>query len=239
MKRLIASSSLILLLGITASADPKEQNRPERERGERTLDFAEQFFKRLDNNQDGSVDAEEFKANPRLEKATPEQQEVLFKRIDKNGDGLIQRHEMKAPKNPGRNERPHWLADGPVSFEKFSKSPRVERLSEEMRRKLFDRMDQNGDGMLSEADMPRRSRGEGERRDGGERRPDGPPPLRNLDTDGDGQVSFAEFQSAPFHRGLSEDEAEDRFEAQDKDSNGFLSPDELAPKPERPAKKQK
>ncbi|MDQ8191390.1 EF-hand domain-containing protein [Roseibacillus persicicus] len=234
MKRLIASSSLALLLGTQAMAEQEGQKRPDRNRGERTSDFADRFFKQLDVNEDGNVDAEEFNANPRLENATPEQREVLFKRIDKNGDGLIQRHEMKPPKGHGRNERPNWLAEGPVSYEKFAKSPRVERLSEEMRRKLFDRMDKNGDGVLSAEDMPRRGRGEGDRRENGGRRPERPISHKDLDTDEDGKISFPEFQEAPFNRGLGEDEAEDRFEAHDKDGDGFLSPDEIATKPDRP-----
>lgn len=232
MKAILASSTLVLLLAVGAAAEPQGEKKQGKDKGFRNGEFANQFFARLDQNEDGAVDQNEFAANPRLDRATPEQQKTLFTRLDKDSDGFIRRDELKPPKGMGRmasGERPNWLQKGPVSFDQFSQQPRVQRLSEDMRQKLFDRLDQNDDGILSEADI---KQGKGQRP---ERRSKGPPPHTNLDTDQDGKVSFAEFQTAPFHRGLSEDEAEDRFEALDKDSDGLLSPEE---RPKNPARKK-
>lgn len=221
MKRLLPSAVLLLLLAGSAMAEPQNETRGEKgkkkDKGSRHSEFAHQFFSRLDKDQDGAVDQEEFAANPRLENATAEQQERLFQRLDKNGDGFIKRNEFKPPPNMRRGERPRWLEGGPVTYEQFAKQPRVQRLNEAMRKKLFERLDQNNDGVLSKEDSPRR-RGE---------RPEGPSPLQEiLDSNEDGQLSFSEFQNDPHHHGLTEDEVEDRFEAIDLNSDGLLSDEE-------------
>ncbi|MGJ8724550.1 MAG: hypothetical protein ACSHYB_08335 [Roseibacillus sp.] len=220
MKRILTGSALTLLFAAGAAAEPEKDKKKGRDKGFRGSEFAAQFFSRLDTNEDGAVSQEEFAANPRLERATPEQQVILFERLDKDGDGSIKPEELKPPKGMRPGEKPGWLQKGPVNFEQFSQQPRVQRLNEEMRRKLFDRLDQNSDGILSEADIPR---GKGPRP---ERRPQGPPPHADLDSDEDGKISFSEFQNAPFHKGVSEDEVEDRFEAMDQDSDGFISSEE-------------
>lgn len=226
MKLLIVRFSLLLLLVASTAAEPRGDQKKGREKGMRNPEFTAQFFARLDQNQDGMISQDEFEANPRLERASPLQRKALFQRLDKNQDGFIQRKEIKPPRQAGRGERPNWLKNGPVDFEQFSKQHRVQRLSEEMRRRLFDRMDQNGDGVLSKEDLPR---GRGKR----PTRPDGPVRGQFMDTNEDEQVSFEEFQNAPFHRGLTEDEVEDRFEAIDQDSDGFLSQEELKAVPLR------
>lgn len=242
MKLVIAQFSLLFLLaegtfaesegrGKGRNQNPGKESKGDRSpgKGPRNPEFRNQLFQRLDENQDGKVSPEEFAANPRLERATAKQREALFQRLDKNDDGLIERNEMKAPKRRGREGRPPWLRNGPVNFEQFAEQPRVQRLDPAAQRRLFERMDQNGDGVLSKEDLPRQ-RGP---------RPNGEPrPLKafeTVDSDGDGQISFSEFQQEPLFRRLGEDEAEDRFEEIDKDSDGLLSSDEWqqAPRPKR------
>ena len=58
--------------------------------------------------------------------------------------------------------------DQALSFEEWSKSPRLKEFSEERKREMFDRIDRNDDGKLDEAD-----RGEGFRRGSGGEPPSG------------------------------------------------------------------
>ena len=231
MKGILTSSTLIFLLTVGGTAEPENGKKKEREKGFRSGEFVAHFFSRLDTDQDGAVNQEEFAANPRLERATPEQRVSLFNRLDKDRDGVIKPDELKPPKGMRPGERPGWLQNGPVNFEQFSQQPRVQRLDEEMRRRCFERLDQNKDGILSKADI---QRGKGLRP---ERGPQGPPSHARLDTDEDGKISFPEFQSAPFHKKISEDDAEDRFEALDEDGDGFLSREELQKIPSREKRK--
>ena len=211
-----------------------KEKRKESRKGGEPPEFAARFFERLDANNDNAVDQTEFEANPRLEKASEEQRQTLFLRHDKNGDGLIRRDEIKPPKS-WRHDRPGWFRKGPVTFEEFVQQPRIQRLDQEMQRDLFNRIDQNSDGLLSKEDLPRR-------RGGLKGPPHGAPSPRKFDTNGDGIISFAEFQKAPFHANLSEDEAEDRFEHLDTNNDGQLTGDELThpskgPRPERVRRK--
>lgn len=240
MKLLLGLLAFPLLLTAGALAESTGKNdgkndgkKKGREKGMRNTEFAAQFMKRLDQNSDGAVSKEEFEANPRLERASSKQREKLFKRLDKNKDGLISPEEVKPAQRTGRGGPAAWLKEGPVTFEQFSQKPRVQRLNEEMRRRLFDRMDQNGDGVLSKDDHPRGK----QQRPGQEGQTRG---AKLVDSDGDGSVSFAEFQAAPFHRHLDEDEAEDRFEALDTNSDGLLDEKEReAFTPRKPQRQRK
>ena len=209
MKGIVTSSTLLILLTAGVTAEPETGQKRDREKGHRNSEFVAHFFSKLDVDRDGTVNEEEFAANPRLELATAEQRAILFKRLDKDGDGVIKPDELRPPKGMRPGERPPWLRNGPVTFEQFSQQPRVQRLSEEMRRKLFERLDQNEDGILSKRDIPR---DKGPRPDG---RSQGPPSHRSLDADRDGKISFAEFQSAPFNGEFSEDKVEERFQTMD------------------------
>ncbi len=227
MKRCLVHFSLLLLPVGSAFSDPlkdESRNRPHRDRGS---DFTARFFERLDTDKDGFVNQAEFAVNPRLKLATEEQREKLFRRLDKNGDGLIKRKELKPPKGKDRG-RPEWLKNGPVNFATFSQLPRIQRLDEEQQRRLFNRLDRNSDGILDKKDAPKHLK---------ENRAGSPKMFEKMDTDNNGTISFLEFQQASFHRQLSEDEVEDRFENLDTDGNALLSPEEHAKEPKKKIRK--
>ncbi|GAA5477752.1 EF-hand domain-containing protein [Haloferula helveola] len=231
-----------LILGLPAFAEGPDGDRPDkRERRPGGPGGFGEFIRNADKDGDGAVSRSEFGQLERISSLPEEKQDQLFQRLDKNGDGQIQKNEVGGPPND-RGKRPgidfpKLDTDGnkSVSFEEFLKSPFVQRLPEERRRAFFDRLDQNGDGVLSPADH---TRGKGRSPDGrgprpGERgdRGDGGRGLSALDADGDGAVSFEEFRKSPWLKNLGEDAQEDRFEALDKDGNQKLEGDELKPKP--------
>lgn len=115
--------------------------------------------------------------------------------------------------------------DGKITWEEMSAA------FPEATRERFDRMDTNGDGVLSPADRP--PRGEGPGPEGGPRgpRPDGAPGGRGpgaeggwfqrLDVDKDGKVSQEEYlKGAP-------NATEERFKRLDTDGDGYVTPAEM------------
>jgi hypothetical protein len=64
---------------------------------------AEQVFKKIDTNGDGSLSLEEFKAGPRAQK-NPEKAEQIFKKMDADSSGGVSLEEFKnfRPPHPPR-----------------------------------------------------------------------------------------------------------------------------------------
>ena len=77
------------------------------EGGRRERPNPEEAFKKLDTNNDGSVNLDEFKAGPMAQR-NPERAEEAFKRMDKNSDGKLSLEEFKT----GRPPRPGGGAEG-------------------------------------------------------------------------------------------------------------------------------
>lgn len=122
----------------------------------------EGMFKSMDTNEDGLISKEEFFAAPRIAKLSEEKREKLFARFDRNGDGSISKQEMHELRKESREQREREFREldlnnsGGLDFEEFSKGKFFQRLPEEKRREIFERMDTNKDGEISPEDRPHR-----------------------------------------------------------------------------------
>lgn len=121
----------------------------------------EEMFKRMDKDGDGRIRKEEFFAIPRLERLPEEKREHLFARLDRDGDGSLSLEEIsqmrKDAMKRGWKRLRELDADGSagVSFEEFSRSKFFQKLPEERRQQIFDRMDSDGDGEITARDKPK------------------------------------------------------------------------------------
>jgi len=199
------------------------------------------FFKRADKDGDGFVSKEEFFALERIAKLPEEKRMKLFERFDKDGDGKLSKEELTKFGDGPPNGFPR-LAEldvdhsGGVSFEEFKASEFVKKLPPEGQEELFKRLDRDGDGQITPKDRP----AEPPHREGRDGEGGGGPDgglrqiLRTLDANGDGAVTFEEFQKAPYAEKIGEDALEKRFEKLDRNGDKKLTAEDLPPKPEKP-----
>ncbi|RPJ35639.1 MAG: hypothetical protein EHM17_01770 [Verrucomicrobiaceae bacterium] len=217
-------------------------------------------WKAADLDGDGLISREEFDQMPRIRNLPEEKRPRIFERLDKDGDGSLSREELSRMGRPNDGPRPPmqrlWELDadksGGVSLEEFKAGKLHQKLPPERQVAIFQRLDTDGDGVITpkdkpeppfkrEGDKPHPRRGQGP---GGERpeRPEGPGMpaeprmdpqrmLRQLDKDADGALSYEEFRAGPAVRGLPEDEQEDRFEAMDKNHDQKLTKEDFPPPP--------
>lgn len=167
-------------------------------------------LREADANEDGVVTFEEFQA------LFPSLPDGVFNQLDRNGDGVLDIEDAPAaPVDPiARIMR--WLADadanadGGVSFEE------LQAVLPDVTEELFNAIDQDGDGLITLADLPDACP---DPREGLLRI------LADADTDGDGAISWEEFDRALPELGS---EAFDRL---DLNGDGVLTVADLPPGP--------
>lgn len=105
--------------------------------------------------------------------------------------------------------------NGEISFVEFSASERIQSLEEDVRKKLFDRLDKNDDQVISKKELrpphdPKGGRG-------------GFPLFEKLDTNKDRQVSFEEFSQNPRFKEKPSEWVRRFFDRMDRNNDGVLS----------------
>lgn len=145
-------------------------------------------WEKLDVNGDGEISASEM----------DERTAKFFEGADADGNGGVSKDEMKAFHEARRAEfraerNPDKNGDGVADLTEFVNSAQ----------ERFDRLDKDGNGLLSEDETQREGRRGGDR--------------GKADANDDGSVDRTEFIAS----------AQSRFEKMDKDGNGVLSEDEM------------
>jgi Ca2+-binding EF-hand superfamily protein len=153
--------------------------------------------------------------------------------------GILGSHSALA-ENPPRKERPEappsghnfmeaWKkadqnGDGALSFAEFSSLPRLQSIPEDKRTQLFQRLDKDGDSLITLAEMKRM----------GPPKHDGPnhrKRLWELDTDKSGGITREEFSAGEMFGKLPPEKQQKLFDRLDTNKDGIISPED---RPERP-----
>lgn len=133
---------------------------------------------------------------------------------------------------PARPAIEKWKAadqnhDGFISLDEFTTIPRIQKLPEEKRARIFKRLDKDADDKLSRDELDRLHK-LGDKH--------GPPMKRlwELDTDKSGGISLEEFKAGPMFMKLAPERQQAVFRRLDADGDGMITPKD---RPERPEEK--
>ncbi|NWK56092.1 EF-hand domain-containing protein [Verrucomicrobiaceae bacterium N1E253] len=122
----------------------------------------EDEFDQHDTDKSGAIDYEEFSKISFFAKMEDAERRRMFRRLDRNQDQKIQKGEVKrAMHGPGRG-MPHLdihkydtNQSGGLDYSEYSSMPWVDRIPEERRKLLFERLDVDGDGEIKPEDIRR------------------------------------------------------------------------------------
>ena len=107
-------------------------------------------FKQLDKNQDGVISLDEFSAEGRFI-------DRRMSRADANGDGAITTDEMEARQAlisaEAQSRMEKRIGDSRAFFERADRDNSGSVTADEMRAAIFDRLDRDGDQMLSKREL--------------------------------------------------------------------------------------
>ena len=107
-------------------------------------------FKQIDKNQDGIISLEEFSAEGRFI-------DRRMSRADANGDGAITTDEMEARQalisGEAQSRMEKRIEDSRAFFERADHDNSGSVTADEMRAAIFDRLDRDGDQMLSKREL--------------------------------------------------------------------------------------
>ena len=110
-------------------------------------------FPRLDVDGSGGLSIDEMSKAPIFKKVAGEHLKRLFNKLDKNKNQELEKSELVRASQRGRPMIHFAKHDkdksGGLSFEEYSAIPFMNRISLEKRKKIFDRIDVNGDQELS------------------------------------------------------------------------------------------
>ncbi len=130
-----------------------------------------------------------------------ERADHYFNQVDANGDGKLTREEIAAHRK-ARHDKKDTNGDGKISRDEFKAAGKSDYAARADR--MFDRMDQNGDGFLTEADKPKG-------KDMDKRRA---AMFDRADKDGDGALSREEAKDA--HMGMRHHMKKKRYHDDDR-----------------------
>ena len=168
------------------------------------------FISKYDTNGDLKVSFKEFGSAGRAASLGEAGRRRLFDHLDKNDDGEITLEELPSSIPPSVRGHDH-NKDGRITFDEFSRNPRVKGWSADRLGAMFSRMDRDGNKVLTAADFPRRPGS-----------PLHPAEIERLDQNNDGGLTFEEWARGPRQRGLSVGERRKIFNKMDRDQNGKL-----------------
>ena len=107
-------------------------------------------FKQIDTNQDGLISLDEFSAEGRFI-------DRRMSRADANGDGAITTDEMEARQAlisaEAQSRMEKRIEDSRAFFERADRDNSGSVTADEMRATIFDRLDRDGDQMLSKREL--------------------------------------------------------------------------------------
>lgn len=114
---------------------------------------------------------------------------------------------------------------GTLTLDEFNQLPRIQRIPEEKRTKIFNRLDKDQDGILNAEELKMMMRPPDEARREAMKR------FRELDTDGSGGVSFEEFKAGELFKKLPPEKQKTLFDRLDTDGDGEITLRDRPPKP--------